>query len=161
MDNPLSTATASPLPDGHEPLLASVKQAHSQAASQLGKLQEGKAMLGHLRTEFDSLMAMGDNVTPEDVIKAAGNLVGKGGDPMQLANKLADMPQGGQAIEAWIQQQATQLGQSEKMLDQQLALARHSAGNAALHLIAMHHIGEQFKQAGAQPQGAPNGIRLN
>lgn len=145
-------APAPVLPEWHEPMADAIGQAHSTAASQVKKLEEDRAMLDHLRTEFTSLLAMGDNVTPEDVIKAAGALVGKGGDPMALASKLADMPQGGQAIAAWVKQNADSLTASERQVEQQLAVSRHGAGAAALHLLAMHHIASKFQPPA---QGAP------
>lgn len=133
-----------PMPEGHAPLQAGIMAAHGQAAAQVGKLKQATAMAGHISGELDTLAAMGDQVTPEDVIKGAGVLVGHGADPMQMATLLADMPQGGEALASWLQQHAQQLQQTTAGLQQQLAVARHTAGVAALHGIAMHHIGQQF-----------------
>lgn len=161
---PAPQPQAGTMPEAHSQLETSVQQAHSGAAAKVSKLKEALAQADNIRGELAGLSAMGDNVTAEDVIKGAGNLVGKGGDPMAMASLLADMPQGGQALSTWLGQHTQQLGANEQQIKQQLALAQHDAGSAALHVIAMHHIGEQFKAAQGQQappvgndlEGAPN-----
>lgn len=132
------------LPEGHGQVAESLGAAHGQAAAQFAKLREAKAMVTHIRSALDGLASMGDSVGAEDVIKAAGGLVANGGDPVALAGLLADMPQGGQAIQAWVAGHAEQLKANEAQLDQQLGMARHEAGASALHSLAMQHIGAAF-----------------
>ena len=159
-DNPLAAPPQPPaLPDGHGPVEQAVGKAHTQAAGQLAQLTKQKTMVGNVKSELDKLSALGESVTPEDVIKGAGLLVGKGADPMAMASLLADMPQGGQALAAWLQQHDTQLAQNEQQLDQMLAGARHQAGSAALHVLAMDHIKQKFGPPMAAPQqGDSNGL---
>lgn len=153
--NPL-TPQAPQLPDDHGPLAKSISDAHGAAAAQLSGLQKARAMTDHLRGELSKLTALGDNVTPEDVIKGAGVIVGKGGDPMALANLMADMPMGGQAINGWLQQHVATLDVNEKKLDGAITAARHQAGVAALHHIAMRHIASAFEGASASAAPQPN-----
>lgn len=124
---------------------------HGQAAAQLGKLRQARDLLGKVGSQLAELASMGDAVTPEDVVKGAGALVGHGADPMQMAGLLADLPQGGEAISSWLQAHAQTIAQSTAALDQKLAMARHEAGVAALHGIAMHHIGQAFGEASPPP----------
>lgn len=154
--NPLAPASQqSALPSSHGKIADFISQAHSAASAQVQKLTEARSLADAIRSAMDGVVALGDNVTPEDVIKGAGSIVGKGGDPMQLASLLADMPQGGQALAAWVQQHDQVLGQQEKAIDQKLAVARHGAGTAALHLLAMNHIASKFGTPAAQAP-APN-----
>lgn len=146
------------LPDGHAPVEQAVTQAHANASGQLSKLTQAKSMVSHIREQLDSLATMGEAVTPEDVIKGAGMLVGKGADPMQMASLLADMPQGGQALAAWVQGHDAQLKQNEAQLDAQLDQVRHQAGSAALHVLAMDHIKQKFSAPSAPEESAPNGL---
>lgn len=157
-DNPLAPmpqpVVQSTLPFAHSPLEATMQKAHSAASAQVTKLTEARNIQDHMRTTIEGLAGMGDSVTPEDVIKGAGSIVSKGGDAMALAGLLADMPQGGQALSSWLAQNESKLQASEQQLNQQLALARHDAGSAALHLIAMQHIGERF--GAGVPASQPN-----
>lgn len=140
------------LPAAHAPMADTIAQAHAAATAQVKQLSTQRQMMDHLRTELGSLAGLGDAVTPEDVIKGAGMLVGHGADPMKLASLLTNMPQGGEAISGWVQQHLQVINQNEAGLDQQLAAARHSAGVAALHHLAMNHIEQGFQNApGAGP----------
>lgn len=160
-ENALAAPAMDQIPEDHQPLASTIDKVHSAAAAQLGKLTEAKGMVEHIRAALQGLAAMGDNVTPEDVIKGAGSVVAKGGDPMAMASLLADMPQGGQALGAWVASHEQQLAANEQQLEQQLANARHGAGVAAMHLIAMHHIGNQFGGAPAPGQNAESSNALN
>lgn len=151
-------APAPSVPDGHGPVEQAVGQAHANASGQLAKLTQAKRNIANIRGEMETLTKLGDSVTPEDVIKGAGMVVGKGGDPMQLAGLLADMPQGGEALQGWLQQHDQQMTQNEQQVDQLLAQARHSAGSAALHVLAMDHIRRKFEGAQGAPQ-APTAIQ--
>lgn len=142
------------LPSGHSPLESSINTAHKAARGQVSKLQDSLKIADQTRQELATLSALGDQVTPEDVIKGAGALVGKGADPMEMAGLLADMPQGGQALSSWLQQHEAKLGQNEQALQQQLGTARHTAAMAALHSLAMNHIGQAFGQGQPQPPAA-------
>lgn len=137
-------------PDAHAPLQQTVQDAHQQAAAKVGKIRQAQQMVGKMLGTMDGLSKLGDLVTPEDVMKGAGEIVGHGGDPMQIAGLLADMPQGGEAIAQWLSGNVEKLQGAKANLDQAMAGAQHEAGVAALHSIAMHHIGQAYG-AGAPP----------
>ncbi len=156
---PQAQAQAAPspqLPDAHAGLAGTIGKAHDAASAQLSKLQAAKTLVSHIRSGLENLTKLGDMVGAEDVIKAAGDIVGKGGDPIALAGMLANMPEGGQAIQSWVTEQAAKLAQNEAQLTQQLNLAKHQTASAALHVMAMDHIGQKFQppQGEASPEAA-------
>lgn len=152
-------ATPAPaLPEGHGPMADAIDAAHDSAKAQLGKLKNAVSMVDSIRREMGELSKLGDMVTPEDVIRGAGALVGEGADPGHLAALLADMPQGGQAIQGWLSQHEQVLGQNEGLIKSQLGLARHALGVAAFHKLAMHHIETLHEQGAQAPQPVPNAL---
>lgn len=142
------------LPESHGGLQSTIDMAHKAARGQVAKLQDSLGMVDHVRQELGTLSALGEAVTPEDVIKGAGTLVGHGADPVGMAGLLADMPEGGQALNAWLQQQTAKVTQNEQQLQQQMLGARHTAATAALHSLTMNHISSKFAAA-QQPTAAP------
>ena len=111
---------------------------HDQMLAQFNKFTQSRDMLDKVRVELTTLAKLGDTITPEDVIKGAGALVGHGMSPMELAGMLADMPEGGQALAGWVASKAQAATQTEAKLSGMIQQARGHLGAAALALIAQH-----------------------
>lgn len=111
---------------------------HDQAHAQFSKLLESRSMMDKMRIELETLTKLGDTIMPEDVIKGAGTLVSHGVSPTTLASMMADMPEGGQALQAWVGQHAARTMQGEQQLNQMIGAARAKLGAAGLNLITQH-----------------------
>lgn len=123
-----------------------------QLQAHFGKTSEALKAVDNVRTGLGKLATMGSAVTPEDVIKEAGVLVGKGADPMSLAGLMADMPtNGGDALAAWVAMHAQQAQQNEQQLKQVHTVVRHSMGVHAIHQLARNAVTPP--QAGQQGAG--------
>lgn len=145
-----------PAPAGPQP--SSLDQFHGQMAAHSAKMAEAGKTLDKVRSELGKLASMGDAVTAEDVIKAGGALVSHGLAPMAMASLLADMPEGGEALQGWVQQHLADVTQREQQLAQVQAQVRHQQTQAALHLLGRDHA---EASAAAQPATAvppPNGL---
>ncbi len=165
--------SSSALAPAVHPMLGHLAAVHDQAKATYDKLQESDGRLRAVRTQLDSLTKLGDMVSQEDVVKAAGHLVGSGLGAAALAGLLSEMPADGEALQAWVQQQDQAVGQREAMASQQLALARHQMGVAALRQLIGHaaapHGDElagpsgpgQIQSPGTAGQGTGTGIGLS
>ena len=152
---------------------------HSRA--QFDQVAGVAKMLGVVRSELDALTKLGDAVTTEDVFKGAGKIVAEGGDPKQIMAMIAGnpqgnsppMPQGGQALAAWLQQQDQMVKSREQQLGPAQAMASHETLAASFQALAhdhmMQHPGMQARSGsspdmtGASPQGpspSPAGANL-
>lgn len=132
-------------------------------------------MLAKVREQMDKLTALADTVTQDDVVEAAGKLVGAGLGSVAVAGILASMPEDGEALQGWVRQQDQQIVQREAQAVRALQLTRHQLGVTAMKSI-IGHSAEQHAaqlplvaqakarlaarqalqvQAQQQPQGAP------
>lgn len=131
-------------------MIKPLMDAHDIAKAQFGKLAEARTILDRARVELTNLAKLGDMVTPEDVIKGAGKLVGAGMSPMALAKLMSDMPDQGPQLQAWLQTHATQLAAREAQLEPVLSHARHQLGVTALRALAAHSLMPQMPQQAPQ-----------
>ncbi len=132
-----------------------VEKTWENAQAQHGKLSESAGRLGAVRRELDELMKMGPNVTPEDVIKGAGALVGAGMSPQSLAQLLSSMPtNGGEALAAWVEQQDQQVRGMEQQSQAQVKASAIHRGIAAMTKLNMDHVRGKV-QARSQAAAAP------
>lgn len=120
--------------------LRALAEAHATAKAQFGKLAEARSMLDQAKTQLGDLTRLGDMITPEDVIKAAGRLVASGLSPMAMAKLLSDMPEKGDQLQAWLGQHVQDLAQREQQLDPVLEQMRHSLGVAAMRSLVGHSL---------------------
>jgi len=105
------------------------------------KTVHARSMLDHIRTELDKLTNMADSVSPEDVIGAAGRLVGHGIPAKEMATLLADMPtNAGQGLAAWVGMHDQNARQQEAEVDRITHMARYQMGLAAFRELAGNHI---------------------
>jgi hypothetical protein len=148
---PSSPAPAGPSPN---PLEAQ----HDAALSMYDKTSE---WMWHQQTLADALSKLGklgDLVTADDVIKAAGKLVSTGThSPMEMASILADMPQAGSsAIASWLQTLAAKNAQTTQQVTAMHKQAQHKLGVAAMGLLMQDHNSSALAPAQATPQ--PNAL---
>lgn len=124
-----------------------------QAQVQHKQLMKSQKTLDSVRRELDRLTKLGDTVTAEDVIKGAGTLVGTGLSPGAMAQLLSTMPpSGGEALQAWVEQQDQMVRAREVQLQQQVSASAVHRGLTAMSALHVDHIKQKF---GAQPQGSP------
>jgi hypothetical protein len=101
-----------------------------------------------MRREMDGLTKLGDTVTPEDVISAAGRVVGHGVDAKGMATILADMPpMGGQGLAGWLMMHDQAITQQEAHAETLQAILQHRMGQAALRAIAGLHVADGARKA--------------
>lgn len=118
----------------------SVLAQHDFVRSTYDQMKTTMGYLDHARQVLEALASEGDSVQPEQVIKAAGDLVAKGMDPHQIAGLLATMPQGGgEALASWLEQQSAALEAKEQKLSPMMDGIRQHLGISALHLLAAGH----------------------
>jgi hypothetical protein len=134
-----------------------VEQNWQQAQTQHKQLMASEKRMKVARTMLDSLKKKGDQVQVEDVIEGAGTMVGAGFSPQALAQMLAQMPTtGGEALQAWVEQQDQRAQQMDMQLQQTLkssAIHRAITGMASLHI----HSIKQKHMAMAGPSGPAMG----
>lgn len=157
MMNPLAQpADSAAAADGSpHPLVSGMDALHDMTKTKYDKLAEAKAMLEKVKKELLPLTKMGDLVSQDDVIKAAGKLVGHGLGASAVAGILADMPADGQALAAWVAQHVVGIQQREQQLGPLLTSTQHELGVHALQLLAAHSIHGQAEAPGALPAPAP------
>lgn len=104
-------------------------------------------MLDHIRREMDHLVSKGDTVTPQDVIGAAGRVVGHGMGTREMATLLSDMPtQAGQGLAAWLMVHDANIRQAEAQVRHAKALAQHAVGVSAMRNMAANHLQRTAQQ---------------
>ena len=144
-------------------MIAMMETQHAQSRAQLDKLEELASTARATREQFSHLMNLGDLVTPDDVVASASKIVAAGGEPMNIAGVLADMPPQSEALKAWIAGQAQQFAQKEAQFTSVLSQVRHATGLAALRLLAADSFADQGLGPDAQPLPgslAPQGPNL-
>lgn len=155
------SGTGAPASDSgiHDALL----EAHDSAKSLFDHASMMQKRMETVTQELNSLAKMGASVTSEDVISGVGKLVAAGSDPMKMAGVLADMPDGGEALQAWVAQHAQQQQQVQQHYQQLHVIAQHEMGASALRALAGHLGGlpglpamtEPEAGGGPLPQPAP------
>lgn len=113
---------------------------HDIARQQFNITQKGMNQYVLLKRELTSLAQMGDMVTADDVVNSAGKLVAAGFDPRKMATLLADMPEGGQALSAWLGKTAAQATINHAKLSQTHEGFRHNLGIEAMKSLGAQHI---------------------
>jgi hypothetical protein len=156
MDSTAPEAAPAPagVPGAH-PLISGMSALHDLSRAKFDKLSDAKAMLEKVKSELLPLAKMGETVSQEDVIKAAGKMVGHGLGASAVAGLLADMPQDGQPLAAWVAQHMIGVQQREAQLQPVLAKAQHELGVHAIQLLAAH------RMHGPAPSGPPGSAGQN
>lgn len=120
--------------------MAALAQAHAGAKVQFAKLSAATTLAGKITAELAHLSSLGDTVTQDDVVESAGKLVTDGLPPLEAASLLADMPPGGEALQAWVASHTQAAAASAKALSVHQAIARHNMGMVALRELTGHAV---------------------
>lgn len=127
---------------------------HDSAKARFDKVKEAQGHLQSLRTELDSLIKLGDFVEPDDVVKSAATLVGKGFHPQELATILSDMPmESGEILQQWILTHDRQVAALEAQVEPVLSGVRHQLATSALHVLMRNHLQQGAQAAPADASG--------
>lgn len=146
---------AGPIARGSNPL----EDAHAYHKAVHQKISNADRLIKRMREEIDKLVLMGDVVSPEDVVAAAGRVVGHGVPAKEMASLLASMPtQAGQGLAQWVQLQHGQLQQQEAVVAQAKEVALHRMGVSGVRALAASDL-QNAARAGTSQMGplAPGG----
>lgn len=146
-------------------MISAAKQRQAMLAkmhAQFSKSGEAMEVLHKTKAEMDKLVNLGDSVTEDDVMRAAGSFVSFGADPHKVATMLADTPQAGPQLAQWVAKQDSGLKATmAKTLMQREKLRKGLLGASAAHVAksiaerASTGMPMQVPQAPA-PAAAPN-----
>lgn len=143
-----------PQPAGGSAMMQHFGDLQDQAAARFAKMKQACQTLDKVRKELDHLVALGDTVTQEDVVKAGSGLVAAGLGAAAVAGILADMPDGGEALQGWVVQHDQETQQREAQAQRALAITRHELGLTAFrHIIG--HSAETAEQPAAPADSNP------
>lgn len=141
---------------GGSPMMSHFGDAQAAAAAQFQKIKEAQARARATRKELDWLLSLGDTVTQDDAVKAGSGLVAGGIPAVQVAGILAQMPDGGPALQAWIQHMDAEAQKAEAKVAGAMQGARYHLGLIALKTLIAHSTeGHEQRRllAAATPQG--------
>lgn len=127
-------------------MLDALQAQHEGAVAQHQQVRQIDQLLQDTREQLDKLIQLGDMVTPEDVIKGAGHLAGRGASPMELAKLLSDMPEDGPSLANWLSVHEQTVAAKEAAMRPAVTATRHAMGLSAMRLLVAHAMGA--------PQGA-------
>lgn len=133
---------------------------HQYAKALFDQVSKARNMLDHMRREMDQLTMKGDTVDPQEVIAAAGRVVGHGVNAHDMAAILADMPtQGGQGLAAWLAAHDVSIRQQENQANTLLRLTGNRMAAAGMRVLAEQHIMQRTREAAGAAGGpmAPRG----
>ena len=153
--SPVASNADAPAAAGLSPFQQEAQQNHQAAKDQYSQVKDANSMLSKVRKSMDKLVALGDNVSMDDVIRMSGDLVIAGLDPKAVASLLADAPEGGEALHGWLSMHEQTLLQQEQQMQQASAVSRHRLGVSAMHELVAHHLADG--QQSAPPAGADAG----
>lgn len=124
-----------PAPD----LLGLLAKSHDQARDMFDATGKAVSHIAYMKSEFTKLAGKGAALTGEDVIDAAGRMVARGGvTPQEMSSALADLPPGGQALQAWVQQHLQKYTQMVQQVQVSHDVVRHEVGMSGLrHLTGL------------------------
>lgn len=150
-----------PAPQGKGPL-ADLEQSHAYAKSVYNQVSRARMLLDHMRREMDQLVRKGDTVALEDVIAAAGRVVGHGAGAKDMATILSSMPPiGGQGLASWLQMHDASIRQQEAYVNQAMNVVAHRYGVSGMALVAGVHLADDARKKmiaagtlGPRPPGA-------
>lgn len=158
--SPANGLQAQPPSPQQGPSLPSAMMQHfhgqQEAAKQVfDKLTAAQRQVRATKAELDKLVAMKDTVTQDDVVKAAGGMVAAGIPAVQVAGILAEMPDNGEALEAWLASKDQKVSAQLDQVNQAVTGARYKLGLSALrHIIAYSAESNlEKKLAGMRPVG--------
>lgn len=128
---------------------------HQQLKAGYAKVKEHQATIDGIRRELDNLTKLGDMISPGDVVKAAGKIVGGGVAAPAMAEILSSMPNaGGQPLQEWVRRNEATFTGLEAQIGDLRSKMQHHLGVAGLRSLAAHHLSiSQPPTGGPSPQG--------
>lgn len=146
----------SPPMGGGRGQVSEVQAQHQYAKAMFDQVSKARNMLDHMRREMDQLTSKGDTVDPQDVIAAAGRVVGHGVNAKDMAAILAEMPaQGGQGLAAWLAAHDVSIRQQEDHANMVLSVIGNRMAASAMRVLAEQHMQQRGREAAAARAGGP------
>lgn len=146
-------------------LLDMLDRAHGHAKAMYDQTDASMRHLEAIQAALRGLSEKADLVTPDDVIKASGKLVGSGNfSAPEMASILSDMPAtGGQGLASWIAMHLDKVSQTLAKLTPIHNVVKHEMGVSAMRALGAH---VAAGQQGAPPTGPsaplqPGAMTLN
>lgn len=141
---------------GRQGQVSEVEAQHQYAKAVFDQVSKARNMLDHMRREMDQLTQKGDTVAPDDVIAAAGRVVGHGVNAKDMAAILADMPaQGGQGLAAWLAAHDVSIRQQEDHANMVLGVVGNRMAAAGFRVLAEQHMQQRNREAATAAAGGP------
>ncbi len=154
--------SAGPDDSSHNEMMSGLGASFDAASMQHKKMVQATKLATLTRKTLDKLVAMGESVSPDDVIDAAGDIVGAGGDAKNMASMLADMPSSsGVGLAGWLQQKDLAFKQMEAQAKQSQAVADHQLATASLAHLLGHSVSPQAQSPSVSappPSATPNAL---
>lgn len=121
-------------------LLDMLDTAHSHAKAMFDQTNEAMTKLRAISAALKGLADKSDMVSPDDVVKAAGKLVGAGHfSAPEMATILSDMPAtGGQGLASWISMHLESATQNLAKLTPIHQVVKHEMGVSAMRALGAH-----------------------
>lgn len=151
---PTKAAMAEPVPDEIAALHPAMAARHDQLAGVYSQTSKAMAATQRYSKGLDSLLKMGQAVTPEDVIAEAGKIVAAGEPAERVAGLLADMPETPGALPDWLAAHKVNLAQQMAQLAQAHEAVRHALAVSSLHAVAHFSLNPQSPSPALNPQSA-------
>ncbi len=151
-----SDAAANPLEMKPKPRPVSGMMKHfnsreDTAAAQFKTIKESKSQIDSVMTEFQKLTELQDTVTSKDVVKGCAGIVAAGVPAIQMASILADMPEQGQELQAWVKKEFDLAVQADQKVVQTMEYLRHQMISAGFQTLIAHSA--EAKMMSQPPQG--------
>lgn len=130
--------------------------AKNQVKAQFNQLAEAKKQISATKFEIGQLRDLGDTVTAKDVVKHSAGIVAAGVPAVEVATILADMPEGGQQLQAWVVQKYEEATANEGKVNKLMGIAQHQLAVTSLQNILAHSAEAHAKQQlmAATPAGS-------
>lgn len=152
----MALATMTPPPVNRQARQNPVKAGLEATQAQYNKVKEAHQLVDHARFELDELAKLADTVIPDDVLKAAGRLVGHGFGSANMAELLSTMPStGGAPLAAWIAQHDVAFRQTEAKMQLMRQQMQHQLAVQGMQYLAAEHLAGGGMEAPTLEQDNP------
>lgn len=135
---PNQMSIAQPIAGSPSKMMQHFNSREDTAAEQFKTIKESKAQIDSVMTEFKKLTDLQDTVTTKDVVKGCAGIVAAGVPAVQMASILADMPESGQQLQAWVKHEYEQAVTGDQKISEAMNYLRHQLMTASLHTLIAH-----------------------
>lgn len=128
-------------------------------AATFGKVKEASGQIDATAEALGHLASLGDTVSMDDLVEAAGGMVAAGIPAVSVAGTLADAPEGPGQLQGWVQEQLQKLAPRQQQMQEALANSGYHLGLSAFrHVLSAsaedHH--QRSRLAATSFEGKPN-----